>query len=73
MFAVSDFSPISIYLCVDHPCRDELEAYSRCELAEAARDRVEEHLLLCEPCQDCVLEMEEYARVMREALKRLEP
>jgi hypothetical protein len=50
-----------------HPEEEALERYAMNRLAEPALGELEEHLLLCEPCQERLDEVTEYLAVMREA------
>ncbi len=56
-----------------HISEEELELYavSR-DFPEAQLAAVEEHLLICEACQDRLQQLDEYVAVMREALARTE-
>ena len=50
-----------------HPDDEILERYALGRLAEPELGEVEEHVLICEPCQERVAEAEEFAAVMRKA------
>jgi hypothetical protein len=59
-----------------HPLSDELEAYAIGSASDAALDRVEEHLLICEWCRIELALSDQYFRVKEKAaapntLKRL--
>ncbi len=49
-----------------HPSEEDLELYALGRLAEEAIPAVEEHLLLCESCQNKTTEFEELGRAYRE-------
>ncbi len=55
-----------------HPDEDVLELYALNRLPEAEAARVEEHLLICHPCQDALKELDEYTTAMKRALKERE-
>ena len=50
-----------------HPDDEIIERYAMNRLEEPELGEVEEHVLICEPCQDRVAEAEEFATVMRAA------
>lgn len=50
-----------------HPHEDIFEDYVFERLAEPESGAFEEHLLVCEPCQDKLTEVEEYIQVMKAA------
>jgi len=50
-----------------HPNDEVIERYALGKLAEPELGEVEEHVLICERCQERVIEAEEFAAVMREA------
>ena len=52
----------------EHLSEVDLEQYSRGQLGEARTIAIEKHLLACEHCREALDAIEEYARVMREAL-----
>jgi hypothetical protein len=49
---------------------DVLELYAMGRLSEAASEPVEEHILVCETCQERLTEAESYVRAMRGALDK---
>ena len=49
-----------------HPSEEDLELYALGRLSEEAVPAVEEHLLLCESCQNKITEFEELGRAYRE-------
>ena len=51
-----------------HIDEDDLEAYALDRLPEEAAAPIEEHLLICEECQDRLLEWDEFLRAMLGAL-----
>lgn len=51
---------------------DVLEQYAMGALSEAASETLEEHILICEVCQNRLEETETYVRSMRGALQKLE-
>ena len=61
-------------MCVQpdpHVDADDLERYSLGHSEEAAAARIEEHLLICQPCRDRLTQVDEYVRAMREAAAKL--
>jgi len=52
--------------CIDP---DALERYALGQMSESETAALDEHLLVCHACQDWLREAEDYARVMRAALK----
>lgn len=52
-----------------HPDEDTLELYALGRLPESQAASVEEHLLVCHPCQDALKELDEYVGSMRGALR----
>ena len=53
-----------------HISEDELELYAVSRgLPEGQLAVIEEHLLICEVCQDRLQELDEYVAAMREALR----
>ena len=54
----------------DHVTEEELEQYSLGGLAEVRRDRLEEHLLLCETCRGRLTETENFGAAMRQASRQ---
>lgn len=50
-----------------HPDDEIIERYALGRLGEPELGEVEEHVLICEPCQDRVAAAEEFATVMRKA------
>lgn len=55
-----------------HPTEEALELYSLGRLPETDLPEVEEHLLVCAPCQDRLKAMDEYVSTMRRALDQLQ-
>ncbi len=55
-----------------HPGNEALEKYSLGHLPEAEVERVEEHLLICESCQDELLNVDAYIRDVKEVCKQFE-
>lgn len=55
----------------EHPFRDELEAYALGRCAPDDLERIENHLLICERCQDEVSQTDEYRRAMKGAVATL--
>ena len=51
-----------------HPSSDALEAYSLSASSDADLEKVEEHLLICERCQNELAETDQYIRAMKGAL-----
>lgn len=54
---------------MDHISEDDLELYSMGRLAEPELERVEQHLLLCEGCQERLLQIDEFIATLRAAVK----
>lgn len=54
-----------------HATEDALERYSMGRVAEPELAELEEHLLVCELCQDRLVEEEDFGRATRAALRRL--
>ena len=52
-----------------HIAEDDLEAYSLGRLASAASAPLEEHLLVCEHCQERLAGWDDYLRAMRAACR----
>lgn len=52
-----------------HPTDEALELYALGRLAAAALTEVEEHLLICHPCQDRFVEVDRYVVAMREVCR----
>jgi hypothetical protein len=50
-----------------HPSEDVLESYIFHRLPEVEEARLEEHLLICEPCQDALASLDEYVSLMKSA------
>ena len=50
-----------------HPSSEELEAYSLGMSSEADLERAEEHLLICERCQDELALTDQYVQAMKKA------
>lgn len=55
----------------NHIGDEELELYSLGRLSESREEAVEEHLLVCEACQDRLAETDAYVLAMRTAAARL--
>lgn len=55
-----------------HPSDDELELYSLSRLQEVDTARIEEHLLVCQQCRDRLVEIEDFVRTLRVALRELQ-
>lgn len=55
-----------------HPDEDTLELYALGRLPESQATQIEEHLLICHPCQDAMNELDEYVGAMKGALKERE-
>lgn len=55
----------------NHVGDDELELYSLGRLSSSREEAVEEHLLVCETCQDRLAETEAYVLAMRTAAAKL--
>lgn len=55
-----------------HPDEDTLESYALGRLPESEVVRIEEHLLVCHPCQDALKELDEYVTAMKGALAEQE-
>jgi hypothetical protein len=51
-----------------HPSCDELEAYSLGLSSDTDLEKVEEHLLICERCQNELALTDQYVRAMKDAL-----
>jgi hypothetical protein len=56
-----------------HPDDEQMESYSAGSLPEEARGPFEEHLLLCDLCQDRLTESDAYVAAIKEAARRLKP
>ena len=54
-----------------HPDNSTIEAYSLGKIPEAELAELEEHLLICESCQQRVTECDAYVRSMRQASTRI--
>jgi len=52
----------------DHPSDEVLEEYCLDRLPPAILESVQDHLFVCETCQDTVLETDEYIRLMKFAM-----
>lgn len=52
-----------------HPSGEMLEMYTLSQLPTESCDMVEEHLLVCPPCQDRLTEVEQYIVAMKEACR----
>src|SRR5580700_3477857 len=50
-----------------HPDQDEIEKYSLGDLSEEESSRFEEHLLICESCQDRVEASDRFVSAMQSA------
>jgi len=55
-----------------HPLEERLEEYSRGMLPEEEAERLEEHLLLCAPCQDKLAELDAYVDATRQAAEKVQ-
>jgi hypothetical protein len=53
-----------------HASDDELELYALDRLPELEVDRVEDHLIVCDPCRDRLEHIGSFALTMRETLRR---
>jgi hypothetical protein len=62
----SDRSPAS------HPDEETLELYALGRLPESQADPIEEHLLICGPCQNALKELDDYVTAMKGALQERE-
>jgi len=56
-----------------HPDADTLEEYALERLSPVVTEKVEEHLLICGPCQITLAEIDEYVLLMKQATARLAP
>jgi predicted anti-sigma-YlaC factor YlaD len=54
-----------------HAVEADLEAYSMQTLSREASARVEQHLLICEPCRVRLMEVDEYSAAMKSAAQYL--
>jgi hypothetical protein len=54
-----------------HPSDDDLELYSMGRLPEPASIGLEEHIIVCEHCQDRLRESDEYVRLIKDATKAI--
>lgn len=54
-----------------HPANDVLEEYSLGQLSGLACERIEEHLLVCEQCQDELVAVDSFVRDMKYACGQL--
>ena len=57
----------------EHVCEDQLESYSIGNLAERHAARVEEHVLICETCQDRLADSDSWVRSLRRAVLNWSP
>jgi hypothetical protein len=55
-----------------HPTAEQFELYSLGTLPEAEIEPLEEHLLICQDCQDLLAETDSYVMAMRSAAKEME-
>jgi hypothetical protein len=55
-----------------HATEQQLESYSLGTLPEGEIEPLEEHLLICQDCQDLLVEADEYVSAMRAAVQGLE-
>lgn len=55
----------------EHLDGDTLEEYAFRRLSEAATEALEEHLLICETCQEALAEVDEFVQLMKEATAQL--
>ena len=51
-----------------HPYEEQLERYAMNLCSEEEREPIEEHLLACGPCQEAIIELDEWTRLMKAAL-----
>jgi len=56
---------LTLEIWLRHPHEDVLEKYALHRLAEPDVESVEEHLLICEPCQQKLLELDEFILAMK--------
>ena len=56
-----------------HESDDQLELYALDRLPDAAIERIEEHLILCDPCRNRLEDVGSFALTMRQALKNPAP
>ena len=56
-----------------HPDDEQIESYSAGTLPEPAQVPLEEHLLICDLCQNRLTEIDAYVAAMKEAARRLPP
>ena len=61
--------PAADKINVEHPSDDLLERYSMSRLTEAEMAPLKEHLLICEKCQNTVVQMDLNLAAIREASK----
>jgi hypothetical protein len=54
-----------------HPTEEQFELYSLGTLPEAEIEPLEEHLLICQDCQDLLAETDSYVMAMRSAAKEM--
>jgi len=54
---------------MDHACDDQLERYAMSQLAESELGEMEEHLLVCQQCQDALALTDRYLIGMRHAAR----
>jgi hypothetical protein len=55
----------------EHLDGDTLEEYAFRRLSEGATEALEEHLLICEACQEALAEVDEFVQLMKEATAQL--
>jgi hypothetical protein len=58
----------AVFSIQGHPTTDTLEEYVFERLSEADTEAVEEHFLACPECQTALAEIDEYIRLMRQAI-----
>lgn len=58
-------------LCLEHVSESMLERYLLGKVTDSESETIETHLLICEPCQEQLDELEEYRTAMREGFALL--
>jgi anti-sigma factor RsiW len=58
----------AVFSIQGHPTTDTLEEYAFERLSEADTEAVEEHFLACPECQTALAEVDEYIRLMKQAI-----
>jgi hypothetical protein len=56
---------------IEHISEDDLERYAMRSLPAPESVRLEEHLLICHPCQDRLRETDEYVAAMKAAAGKI--